>query len=185
MFEVLGIFVVCLIAGDFIAGFFHWLEDTYCTKGRLFYICDENINHHKNPHEMGISNPFIQRNLASFVLFTIGTTVLWILNIHYWWMILTFALSACGNEIHFINHVPYNKLNAVHKFMADIGIFQSRAQHNLHHRQPYDTHYCVILNFTNVILEMLNFWRRLEYAIEKITFGKVIPQRGLQSREGY
>ena len=52
MLKTLGTIVVCWWAADFLTGFFHWLEDTYCLEGMPLigsFICEPNIEHHIGP----------------------------------------------------------------------------------------------------------------------------------------
>ncbi len=185
MFEILGQLVVIVLAGDLIAGFFHWLEDTYCMRGYLFAVCDRNIEHHRSPTHMGRKHSFLERNKSTAALFVIGILLLWALDLLVWQAIATVFVASCGNEIHYINHRRLDELNPLQRFLADSGLIQSRVQHNRHHRAPYDRLYCVIVSFNNEVLERIRFWRGLEAAIRIASFGQVVPQRGKATRNGF
>ena len=46
--------------------------------------------------------------------------------------------------------------------LHDLRILQSSRHHAIHHTDPKSTHYCVITEFLNPVLERLRFWTRLE-----------------------
>lgn len=187
--SLIGQLVLIAVVADFFTGFFHWAEDTYCTKGRLFQVCDENIDHHRqNGRDMVGS--FVQRNVATSALFVFGTliglsTLMFGGFLHCWQWYAIVILASCGNEVHYINHMPRRNQNAFQRFLSGSGLIQSRHQHAQHHRKPYDRHYCVLMSFTNEVLELFRFWRILEGAIAIVTFGRVVPQRTLDSRDGF
>lgn len=51
--------------------------------------------------------------------------------------------------------------------LQDIGIIQSAEEHHKHHTIPHTTHYCPITPYVNSFLEKHDFWRKLEYIVEK------------------
>jgi len=66
MLKIVGAFFVCLWCADFLTGFFHWMEDTYCLEHYPLigqFICEPNIEHHVNPQLMVRTGTFISRNL--------------------------------------------------------------------------------------------------------------------------
>lgn len=169
MFEILGIVVVCVIVADFITGFAHWLEDTYCLDelpliGGL--ICTPNIDHHLDPQLLVRDGTFVSRNLVSVCLSAGGFLVAWLCGFGYWPVALTLFVTSFGNEIHRWNHT--DDLGWFATFMKDAGLVQARSQHSIHHKPPFTSHYCIITSFTNAVLERIQFWRRLEWVILKV-----------------
>ncbi len=48
-------------------------------------------------------------------------------------------------------------------------MLQTPRHHALHHTDPKNTFYCPITNMLNPVLERLQFWPRMETAIERVT----------------
>jgi ubiquitin-conjugating enzyme E2 variant len=49
--------------------------------------------------------------------------------------------------------------------LHNLRILQSPKHHAIHHTDPKSTHYCVITEFLNPILERIRFWTRLECSL--------------------
>jgi plasmanylethanolamine desaturase len=182
----MGTFLICLIIADFLTGFFHWLEDTYGVPNMPFVgkaIIEPNIDHHRNPSLIGSMGSFLNRNYQT-VLIAMGVCgLLYVVGLFRWEVLLTLAISSFGNEVHSWNHRPHNKNNVVVRFLSDSGLIQSRLQHNRHHKAPYDKNFCVLTNFTNSVLEIINFWKGLEWTILKVF--KIPVKRMSEARDGY
>ena len=56
-----------------------------------------------------------------------------------------------------------------------IGLMQGFKHHARHHRAGKDTHYCVMTNYLNPVLERAHFFRSLETLIFKMT--RALPRR--------
>lgn len=176
MFKAVGAFFVCLWFADFLTGFFHWLEDTYCLENYPLigsFICEPNIQHHVDPQLMVRTGTFISRNLLQWVLCGGLFGMLWLIGFGNIYTFLTLALTSFGNEIHRWNHM--RKTNRFVTFMKDFGIIQAHKQHSMHHKPPHDGYYCVMTSQVNAVLERINFWRRLELVV-KWTTG-IAPKR--------
>jgi plasmanylethanolamine desaturase len=48
-------------------------------------------------------------------------------------------------------------------------VLQTPRHHGRHHQGEKNSHYCVVTNFLNPLLEEVGFWRRLETGVEKLT----------------
>lgn len=184
MFTILWV-VICIIIADFFTGFFHWFEDTWLTPNTPFLgklIGVPNVEHHQNPGLMGRMGTWITRNIASVVLALIGLAVSWVFGFFCWQIVLVAALAALGNEVHEWNHrtKPKNWLVA---FIQDAGLVQTKHQHALHHKKPYDRYYCVLTNFTNAVLERIHFWRGAEWFC--MTVLRMKMKRMSPERDGY
>lgn len=183
MAEFILTVLVCVFVADFLTGFMHWLEDTYAVpswpRPLDTAIAIPNIEHHRTPHGMAASG-FINRNyLSVLIAAAVSVPVLLIWGFSAWPFLLTATLAAFGNEVHAWNHRPPDKNNRLIRFLQDAGLVQSRWQHGLHHRKPYDRYYCTLTNFANSILERLNFWRWLEWAL------RLPVKRGGPERQGF
>jgi len=180
--------IICVLVADFITGFVHWLEDTYGVPTWPFGIgknvIEPNIVHHENPTKMTMSG-ILSRNYQTAIPALLITLVIWCLyGWAFTWPIgLTLLLAGClGNEVHSWNHTPREKLPKWIIFLQDTCIIQTRKQHAIHHKKPYDKYYCTLTNITNAVLELLGFWKRLEWAVAKCG---IQVKRGSSERRGY
>jgi ubiquitin-conjugating enzyme E2 variant len=182
MFEIIGTVLVCFVVADFLTGFFHWLEDTYCLEGLPLVgqiICEPNIDHHLDPNLMVRTGSFFSRNLLSWSLGVAAAAALWSVGLGSWPVYLTLLFASFGNEVHRWNHM--NQSNRFAEFLKDSGLVQSRKQHSMHHKPPFTSNYCILGSFTNAVLERVRFWRRLETAIAVVT--GISPKR--ENRRDY
>jgi len=177
--------VACVLIADFITGFMHWFEDAFITPktpilGGLVGV--PNVEHHRQPGLMAGRYGFLKRNRVPFGMALIVITISLLLGVLAWQVVLVCALAALGNEVHEWNHMPKPK-NALVAFIMDTGLVQTRRQHALHHKAPYDRYYCTLTNFTNAVLERINFWRALEWIFVNILQFRL--QRLSPAREGF
>jgi ubiquitin-conjugating enzyme E2 variant len=177
--------IVCYIVADFLTGFFHWFEDTWVTPETPIIgesVGFHNVEHHRDPTLMGKMGTWITRNLISVILAVIVLVIFWVFGCFNWQIFLIAFFAAWGNEVHEWNHrvKPKNQFVA---FMQDAGLVQSKKQHLQHHKKPYDRYYCVLGNFTNAVLERINFWRNLELVCVKLLRMKI--KRLSVERNGY
>ena len=160
---VLDIILVILLA-DFVSGVFHWAEDAYGRPewpltGRL--ITQPNIRHHFQP-------TYFTRHSwlkSAQVLLVFGAAILasaWALGLLTWQVLLFVAIGVNANEIHKWNHLPRSRRHSLVVFLQRIRLLQHSGHHARHHRGGKDTHYCVITNLVNPVLEAIDFWRRVE-----------------------
>ena len=179
--------IICVLVADFITGFVHWLEDTYGVPTWPLIgnsVIEPNIVHHENPVKMTMSG-ILGRNYQTAIPALVLTLVIcyfygWAFA---WPIAFTLLLAGCmGNEIHAWNHTPREKLPKWIIFLQDTCIIQTRKQHAIHHKKPYDKYYCTLTNVTNAVLEALGFWKKLEWAVAKCG---VQVKRGSPERRGY
>ena len=174
--KLIGGLFVCLWAADFVTGMAHWLEDTYCLENYPLigsFICEPNIEHHVDPQLMVREGTFISRNILQWSLCGAVYSVLWLVGLGGIFTFTILLLASFGNEIHRWNHM--SKTSGFVAFMKDSGLIQIQKQHSLHHKQPHNQYYCVMTSLLNAVLERVNFWRKLEWAIQATT--GIAPKR--------
>ena len=170
MLKIIGSVFVCLWVADFITGFAHWLEDTYCLENYPLigkFICEPNIQHHIDPQLMVRTGTFISRNILQWGMCAAAFGLLWLIGWGNVYTFLTLAFASMGNEVHRWNHKA--KCGKFVTFLKDFGVIQAQRQHSLHHKHPHDKYYCVLTSQVNAVLERVNFWRRLEWVVQKLT----------------
>lgn len=162
-----GVFFLCLWAADFLTGIVHWAEDTYCKSGYPFIgalICEPNKLHHEDPNLIVRTGNFLSRNCIQWLVCAAVYGVLWLIGLGYYPVFLTLLLASFGNEVHYWNHTT--KLGWLPTFIKTTGLVQSQRQHSLHHKPPYMKYYCTLTSFVNPVLELIRFWRALEWLLQ-------------------
>ena len=164
----IGIFFLCLWIADFLTGLAHWAEDTYCRSGYPIIgalICEPNLMHHKDPNLLVRTSSFVGRNYVQWLVCGVIYVILWALGFGFFPIFLTLFLASFGNEVHYWNHTT--KLGWFPTFIKMTGLVQSQKQHSLHHKPPHTSYYCALTSFVNPVLELVKFWRCLEWLLEK------------------
>jgi len=166
---VLGIMATVLI-GDFVSGFFHWLEDAYGREdwpitGRL--ITKYNILHHHDPRHF-TRNSWLE---SSWIMICIvGLIVLgaWALGVLTWQVWLFAAMGVNINQIHKWAHRTPAENGRIIRLCHRLHLLQTPRHHAGHHTDPKSSHYCVLTNFLNPVLDRVRFWQGLEWLIWKV-----------------
>jgi hypothetical protein len=170
--QVLFEIVIIILAVDFGSGLLHWLEDSYGNPDWPItgkWITQPNILHHQNP----VAFTFNSWLHSALVLLITGAVIIafaWMIDQLTWQLLLFVAIGVNANEIHKWNHLPRMKRGMLIGVFQDAGLVQTAKHHARHHRGSKDTHYCVITNALNPVLDAIQFWRGLEWII-KHTFG--------------
>lgn len=167
MFLIKFFFTVAL--ADFISGLVHWLEDAYAHPDMplLGKIAADNLRHHSRPRE------FLGKSWweSSSDLVLIGLVVILAsLTSHNFsgWVLLLVALTVNANQIHKWAHQGPRENPALVTWLQQKKILQTAREHAKHHSGEKNTHYCVITNFLNPVLEKAGFWKGIEMVIESI-----------------
>lgn len=155
--------------GDLIAGIYHWLKDTYFSPltpviGQTF-IWPSRL-HHIKPRYL-TATPDKELFMSSM-----KWSLIWMIPLIYYTGISLISLSlfftiAINDIIHKYNHMMDDERPKMIRFLQKIYLIQTDEEHRLHHLEPHTTHYCPITPFVNPVLERINFFRYLEYLIEK------------------
>ena len=152
---------------DFFSGVFHWLEDSYATEqtpilGRFVVI--PNIIHHTQPRDF-IRSPFWHRNIVTAILSAIIFAAVALLFGTSWQLWLFCSLGAFCNEFHCWAHRSPEENGPFITALHRLRVFQTPSHHATHHTHPKNRAYCVLTNYTNPLLDRLEFWRRAESLI--------------------
>jgi ubiquitin-conjugating enzyme E2 variant len=166
LIEILG----TIILADFVSGIFHWLEDAYGRPdwpimGSLVTI--PNIVHHHYPRYF-TRHPWFQ---SSWLLLCMGLAILIVAGVcgllswHVWLFVL---LGVNANQIHKWAHRSAAENGSLITFLQHIRLLQTPHHHARHHTNPKNSHYCVLTDFLNPILEGIRLWGGLECIVWKI-----------------
>ena len=182
---ILDILVV-ILAVDFGSGLLHWLEDSYGrpdwpVTGR--WVTKPNILHHKSPNAF-TGNSWLR---SAAVLLVLGAAVIgtaWLIGMLTWQLLLFVAIGVNANEIHKWNHQPRKNRGVLVSMLQDAGLLQSAKHHRRHHAGSKDSHYCVLTNVVNPVLDGVHFWRGLEWTIEHLLGVYKRPEPGVRALTG-
>ncbi len=160
--------ILVILAVDFGSGLLHWLEDSYGYPDWPItgeWVTAPNILHHQAPSAF-TENSWLRSAAVLLVIGAVIVGVAWFVGMLTWQFLLFVAIGVNANEIHKWNHLPRKKRGRLVVALQDALLLQSAKHHGKHHVGSKDTHYCVVTNVLNPMLEAVRFWRRLERAIE-------------------
>ncbi len=157
-------FVAVWLLVDFVSGVLHWAEDSYGSEttpviGRLWV--GPNQLHHRD------GSAFVGRSwiASSWDLAAAGAAILaaaGLAGVLTWHIGLFVLLGANANQIHKWNHMGHSRVPRVVRALQRLRLLQSPRHHAQHHRGAKDSHYCVITEMLNPLLDRLGWWRMLE-----------------------
>ncbi len=160
---------IAVLAADFVVGVFHWIEDAYLRDdcpvlGEL--VARPNILHHYRPRHF-LKKSWVASCWDLWLVAGLILTAVWVfgtLTPAVW----VFALLAGNaNQIHKWAHRSRRENGPWINLLHDLRILQGPKHHAIHHKDTKSTHYCVITEFLNPILERIRFWTRLECWLRK------------------
>ncbi|HXB59641.1 MAG TPA: fatty acid desaturase CarF family protein [Candidatus Acidoferrales bacterium] len=170
-------FIGTILAADFVAGMIHWLEDAYVREDTPLigkWVARPNIVHHHYPRYM-TRHSWWQTSFDLLMVSAALVIVAWFLGLLTWEVWVFAIVSANANEFHKWEHRTRKENGRIISFLQDIRILQTAKHHARHHTDPKNSHYCTITSFLNPVLDGMNFWNGLEWALAKTV--------GLERRE--
>jgi hypothetical protein len=163
----LGEIIAVLFLVDFFSGVFHWLEDSYGTPETPFLgriVVAPNIVHHQLPRDF-VKGPFWPRNIVTIALSALIFLVVALIFGVTWELCLFCLVGGLCNEFHCWAHRSPEENGPVVNFIHRLRILQTPRHHAIHHTDPKNRSYCVLTNFTNPILDRIEFWRHTESSV--------------------
>jgi plasmanylethanolamine desaturase len=166
---ILGVFGAVLLA-DFLSGLAHWLEDCYFSPETplLGHTILKNVEHHRDPL-LFVKNAWHVTIRSSLVAAVFLGLVLGTVGLLSWFWLAALAISVFANQVHKWAHMPAGTIPRFVRMLQEARVLQAPAHHLQHHRGSRDTHYCVVTNLLNPVLDGVYFWRALEIVVEGLS----------------
>ena len=162
----LGILVVVLVT-DLVSGIFHWLEDAYGREGwpvtgRL--ITKPNILHHHDPRYF-TRHGWFQSSWLLLLIAALIVLAAWLCGMLTWHVWVFAVLGANANQIHKWAHRSPAENGLIISLLQRLWLVQTPRHHAHHHASPKESHYCVLTNVLNPLLDSIRFWAALEFVV--------------------
>ena len=165
-----------LAAADLASGLVHWAADTWgrddCPIVGPRLLVPFRV-HHINPDDF-LRRRFVDANGEVAVIAVPVLIALIMLPLDRSWSHLPglFGFAFCGlglwtNQIHQWAHMPSPP--RVIGWLQTCGVLLGHDAHAAHHARPYDRHYCITTGWCNRPLDAIDFFRRLERLITRVT----------------
>lgn len=161
-------FLMSILCGlwlaDFGSGFVHWVVDKYASP-TLPIVGPRHVvfshAHHFRPMELFELAPHERHGgIVLAVAMTGGALALvgWLNTV----TVSALVFGALTNVIHGWSHRTAQENGPLLTGLHRIGLFQSPIHHIHHHSGQNDTHYCLLTDHVNPVLEAVRLWPRLE-----------------------
>ena len=159
-----------VLVADFLSGLFHWLEDAYGREnwpitGRL--VTQPNILHHRDARYFTRHGWFE----SSWILLCLGLFVLviaWLFGVLTWQVWLVVILGVNANQVHKWAHRTPKENGPFISLLHCVGLLQTARHHARHHTDPKNSHYCVLTNVVNPVVDAIRLWDGLEWVIWRV-----------------
>lgn len=160
-------FIAAVLVTDFISGLVHWFEDAYGNEnlpitGR--WITRLNILHHHDPRNF-VRNSWWQSSWDLMLAVAIVLLLAWWIDWLCWPLWVFAVVGANANQIHKWTHRTPRENGRLITCLQRLRLVQSTRHHARHHTDPKNSHYCVITDFLNPVLDGLHFWDGLEFLL--------------------
>jgi hypothetical protein len=169
--------IVCgMAAADLISGLVHWSADTWGSEtmpvlGRRF-VRPFRV-HHVNPDDF-LRRSFLDTNGDVAMIVSLFLLAALSIPLEAAWgkLLAVFAVAFCvaglpTNQVHQWAHM--RRPPRWVRWLQNRGVILGRAAHHQHHREPYAMNYCIATGWCNAVLTYLDFFRRLEAIVTRLT----------------
>ena len=168
--------LIGVTAADFGSGLIHWSADTWgrddCPLIGPRLLVPFRV-HHINPDDF-LRRRFIDTNgeVAAVAVPVLALLLAVPLDTAWGGPVSLFGMAFCGvgsmtNQIHQWAHMPAPP--APVRAMQACGLLLEQSEHAAHHDRPYDRRYCITTGWCNRPLDAIDFFRRMESAITRLT----------------
>lgn len=157
---IFKVFFIYLMA-DFATGIFHFYADQFGQINGKFMSKSVNLLllHHVEPGKILTQTYWeLTRGVYKFATIIFPVSLFFGFS---WEFLLFLIISAQANIVHRWSHYNYESTPFLAKLLFRINMIQGRTHHAIHHRDGFNSYYCVMSPFLNPILEKTNFWNRI------------------------
>jgi len=160
-------FVATVLIADFVSGLIHWLEDAYGREdwpiiGRL--VTRPNILHHHDPRYF-TGHTWLHSSWDLMCLAAVVVAGAWVMGLLTWQVWCFAVLGANANQIHKWAHRSASENGPLIHLLQTLRLIQTPRHHAKHHADPKNSHYCVITDFLNPVLDAVGFFGLLERCV--------------------
>ena len=113
-----------------------------------------------------VSAPFM--SAVVYLLYSTETQQIKEMHAIFWMFTIGIIVAAANNQTHKWAHTHTGNPKWV-TWLQNMHIILPKVHHHLHHTPPHTINYCIVTGWANYPLEYVNFWRHLEWIIEKVT----------------
>lgn len=171
------------VFADFSSGLVHWLFDTWGSAetpvvGKTF-ILPFRI-HHADPLDI-TRHGFVATNGHNCLVCVPALAACLFIPVQSAWgaAALSFMLAAAmgtfgTNQFHKWAHAP--SVGPIAGYLQRCHLILNPRHHDIHHRHPFNQHYCITTGWMNPVLQAVGFFRALEWMITRLT--RTPPRKG-------
>lgn len=182
-----GAFLLKVLGGlyfaDFISGVIHWLEDRYGNPKWpvIGHTIRENQQHHFTPRSF-LNGTLWTRNREVLAIGIAFLAAFWAFDLLNVFTVSAVIFGVMSNEVHASAHRSPQENGRLITALQKTGLLQSHRHHAAHHRKGKDTHFCVLTNHVNPVLEGVRFFQALEAIVTRVTGIRPRPDLSVNPR---
>ena len=187
MITAAGAFLLKVLGGllfaDFISGVVHWLEDRYGNPEWpvIGHTIRENQQHHFTPRSF-LKGTLWTRNREVLAIGAAFLGAFWAFDVLNAFTVSAVIFGVMSNEVHASAHRSPQENGRIITALQKTGLLQSHRHHAAHHRKGKDTHFCVLTNYVNLVLERARFFQTLEAIVTRVTGRRPRPDLSVNPR---
>jgi len=180
-------FVAAVLITDFVSGLVHWFEDAYGREdfpitGR--WITRLNVLHHHEPRSF-VRNTWWQSSWDLTLVAAVVVVAAWWMGWLYWPVWVFAVLGANANQIHKWAHRTPRENGKLITWLQRFHLVQSPRHHAAHHTDPKNSHYCVLTDFLNPVLDRIRLWDGFEFVLLHLLGLRRRTDPSVRHREAY
>ena len=172
-----------LYFADFVSGVIQWLEDRYGNPEWpvIGHTIRENQQHHFTPRSF-LKGTLWTRNREVLAIGLAFLAAFWAFDVLNAFTVSAVLFGIAANEVHASAHRSPQENGRLITLLQKTGLIQSHRHHAAHHRKGKDTHFCVLTNHVNPVLERIRFFQTLEMGVTLLSGLRPRPDLSVNPR---